>query len=51
MPEKIWWNVKVYDKESGTTTTLSYHAVDEQEIKEELSVDGYWEFVRCWPQE
>lgn len=50
MPEKIWWCVKVYDKDTGTTTTLSKCAVDEDDIYEQLQEDGWWEFVSATPE-
>lgn len=40
----MWWSVKVYDKESESTTTLSkFGSLDD--IIEELQKDNLWEFV------
>jgi len=37
----IWWKVKVYNRVSGTTTTLSMYAEDEEHIRKQLSDDNY----------
>ena len=47
----MWWSVKVYDAESGTTTTLNRFASCIEEIQEDLEEDGYWMFVSAEPEE
>jgi len=46
---KIWWNVKVFDEETRTTTTLSKFG-DLSDIIKELSDDGLWVFVSATPE-
>ena len=47
---KCWWVIKVFDKETNTTTTLnSFGFLDI--IKENLASDGLWEFVSAYPEE
>ena len=40
----IWWSVKVYDEQTGTSTTLSKWG-DLDSIIKELETDGLWQFV------
>ena len=47
----MWWIVKVYDAESGTTTTLNRYATCVEEIEEDLAEDGYWIFVNAVPED
>lgn len=48
MTDDIWWTVKVLDKETNTTTSLSKHG-DIPSIKEELELDG-WIFISAYPE-
>lgn len=43
-PKGIWWSVKVYDEQTGTSTTLSKWG-DLDSIIKELETDGLWQFV------
>ena len=47
--EKIWWVVKVFDKESHTTTTIGRFGLIEN-IKSELETEGLWQFVSAEPE-
>lgn len=44
-----WWRVKVYDPESGTTTTLDKWAESVEAIREDLEADALWIFVSATP--
>jgi hypothetical protein len=45
----IWWNVKVFDEETKTTTTLS-KCGDLLDIIKELNDEGLWVFVSAQPE-
>ena len=48
MNNPLFWHIKVYDAESGTTTQLERYG-NLPDIIEELKEDGLWEYVSARP--
>lgn len=44
-PYPSYWIVKIYDPETGTTTTIGKEAYTREELKAEIAEEGLWVYV------